>query len=84
LPVTRPHDEEVAGLIQDMFQQAAREFRNALGNAVEKGELSTRHDLDDLAEYLANTIRSGAVMHRSGYSGDYIRKHMQIALDFLG
>ena len=79
-----PHDEDVAAMIHDMFKQAARAFHKALSNAVKKGELKTTHNLDDLAEYLANTIRTAAVMHRSGYSGAYIRKQVKIGLDVLG
>jgi TetR/AcrR family transcriptional repressor of nem operon len=79
-----PHDTDVADLIRNMFAEAAREFRKALGNAQQKGELSTDYELDDLAEYLANTIRSAALMHRSGYSGEYIKRHVKIALGVLG
>ncbi len=78
-----PHDQDVADLIRDMFAQLAGEFRTALGNAVDKGELKTEFKLDDLADYLANIIRSTMVMTRSGYSRKKITNYMNIALNVL-
>ena len=78
-----PHDQDVADLIRDLFAQIAGVFRGALSNAVEKGELKTEHKINDLAEYLANILRSTAVMDRSGYSRKQISKYVNIALDVL-
>jgi len=78
-----PHDEEVAELLRKIFARLTGIFRKALGNAVEKGELSTTHDLDALAEYLTGIMRSIAVMSRTGYTRKDVQNHLKIALSVL-
>ena len=78
-----PHDEEVAVMVREMFAQLAAVFRKALGNAVANDELSTKHDLDGLADYLAGIIRGAAVMPRAGYTRKAVQSYLDIALSVL-
>ena len=78
-----PHDEEVATLVRELFAHLAAAFKRALENAAEKGELDARHDLDELADYLAGVVRGVAVMPRAGYSREAVQSHLGIALSVL-
>lgn len=77
------HDEEVSQLVRKMFSKLANVFRKVLKNAKDKGELKTDLSINELAEYLANIIRTAAVMDRSGYSAKQIESHIKIALKVL-
>jgi len=77
------NDQDVADLVRDMFVQISKEFRKALGNAVDQGELKTDINLNDLADYLANVMRNTAIMARSGFSRKEIAKNTRIALNVL-
>ena len=66
-----------------MFVQISKEFRKALGNAVDQGELKTDINLNDLADYLANVMRNTAIMARSGFSRKELAKNTRIALNVL-
>ena len=79
-----PHDEEIAKACRRVLDRLSKSLKNALRNAVEKKELRTSHDLDDLAKYLTGILRNASVMTRAGYSGDEIGKQIDIAVSVLG
>ena len=75
-----PHDAEIAAAVRAIFDDLRGAFRRALENAVEGGELDTRHDLDDLAGYLTAMMRNLAIMERAGYDHDEMKRTIEIGL----
>jgi TetR/AcrR family transcriptional regulator, transcriptional repressor for nem operon len=78
-----PFDRDAAEQVDTSFKQMNKAFRNALTNACQRGELSSRFDVDAGADYLTGVAQGLFVLARSPASGKSIRHFVQTALDVL-
>jgi TetR/AcrR family transcriptional regulator, transcriptional repressor for nem operon len=78
-----PFDRDAAEQVNTGFTQMNMAFRNALTNASQRGELSSRFDAEAGADYLTGVAQGLFVLARSPASGKSIQSFVRTALEML-
>ena len=76
-------DPEIHDFVKVVFQDFGRVIKRCLERAVQKGELTSSADINPLATYLVNELRTALMLARSGHSQREIEQHLAIALRVL-
>lgn len=78
-----PFDKEAADQVSISFERMTKVFRNALNNALQQGELSSRFDVDAGADYLTGVAQGLFVLIKAPSSETALKHFIQFALDGL-
>ncbi len=78
-----PEDPEAACKVHANMKQLRAGFRARLAEAQRDDELAADRDVDALAEFLATTVYSLALLLRAGSGAAYARRHIRTAVSLL-
>lgn len=79
-----PHDDEISARVREYFEEIGDLFRNALLNAVARGQVSADIDVDSTAVYLVGVLQGAMAMVRGGVAPDRAKKMFTSALSGMG
>ena len=79
-----PHDDEISARVREFFEEIGDLFRNALLNAVSRGQVSADIDVDSTAIYLVGVLQGAMAMVRGGVDPARTKKMFASALNSLG
>ncbi len=76
-------DAEISNIVKEFFSETASAMRLCLDRAIDRGELLTNLNINQLSKYLVTEFRTALVLAASGCSSRQIKQHLEIALQVL-